>query len=110
MNITFANRELEKLSKDYKKCQRKMGDIRAKQFIQRLNAPNDAQTLEDVRHLPGKFHELVRDRKGQWACDLDQPHRLIFIPHEEPIPTNEDGQYVWVEIHGVEVVEIINYH
>lgn len=76
----------------------------------RLNDLLNAQTLEDVRHLPGRYHELTGNRKGQWACDLDQPYRLIFEPHESPIPTDEDGKYIWLEIKGVEIVEITNYH
>ena len=67
-------------------------------------------TLEDVRYMPGNYHELKNQRKGQWACDLDQPYRLVFTPHEDPIPVNNDGQYIWSEIKGVEIIEIINYH
>lgn len=44
------------------------------------------------------------------GCDLDQPFRLIFKPQEKPIPTNDHGQYVWNEIKGVEIMEIVNYH
>lgn len=69
-----------------------------------------ASTLEDVRNLPGNYHELTNDRKGQWACDLDQPYRLVFTAHEAPIPINEHGQYIWLEIKGVAVLEIVNYH
>lgn len=76
----------------------------------RLSQMSTAKSLEDVRYLPGNFHELKGDRKGQWACDLDQPYRLVFTPHEDPIPENEDGQYIWAEIHGVEVLEVVNYH
>ena len=36
----------------------------------------------------GHYHELTGDRKGEWACDLDQPYRLIFEPHEKPIPVS----------------------
>lgn len=42
-----------------------------------------ADTLEDVRYLPGHYHELTESRKEQWACDLDQPYRLIFEPHKD---------------------------
>lgn len=87
-----------------------MGQTRGKKFLQRLVALRDAETLEDVRHLPGRFHELVGDRKGQWACDLDHPYRLIFKPNENPIPTDEDGRYIWVEILGVKIIEIEDYH
>lgn len=41
---------------------------------------------------------------------LDHPYRLIFTPQEVPIPINEDGQYIWFEIVGVEIIEIVDYH
>ena len=110
VNITFADKKLQKLANDNRKMQKELGQVRAKILRKRLTQMQDATTLEDVRELPGKYHELTGDRKGQWACDLDQPYRLIFTPHEDPLPTNEDGQYIWIEIVGVEVVEIINYH
>ena len=53
--------------------------------MQRISVLESAATLEEVRYMSGHFHELVGDRKGQWACDLDQPYRLIFEPHENPI-------------------------
>lgn len=110
MKITFTEKKLEKIANDDKLMLKKLGSIRAKVFRRRMTALQDANTLEDVRNLPGNFHELVKDRKGQWACDLDQPYRLIFTPHENPIPTNEDGQYVWLEIVGIEIIEITDYH
>ena len=35
---------------------------------------------------------------------------LIFRPHEDPIPQHAVGKYLWVEILGVEIVEITDYH
>jgi proteic killer suppression protein len=110
MEISFDDGKLEKLANDFNRCQREMGQIRAKLYNKRLGDLRNAQTLEDVRHLPGHYHELTGDRKGQWACDLDQPYRLVFIPHETPIPTDEHGKYIWLEIKGVEIIEIANYH
>lgn len=110
MEITFANKKLEILANHDRKMLKELGKIRATILRRRLTQLEDAATLEEVRHLPGNFHELKNDRKGQWGCDLDQPYRLVFTPHENPIPTNEDGKYIWLEIAGVEVIEIINYH
>lgn len=110
MEIKFVNKNLDKLANDYKKCQKAMGAQRAKLYFIRLGDLAKATTLEDVRYLPGNFHELKSNRKGQWACDLDQPYRLVFTPKERPIPVNENGQYIWLEIISVEIVEIINYH
>ncbi len=110
MEIRFDDKKLEKLAKDYPKCQQKMGPVRAKLYHKRLGDLYHVESLEDVRYLPGKYHELKADRKGQWACDLDQPYRLIFEPLENPIPTTEDGKYIWLEIKGVEIIEITDYH
>lgn len=110
MEITFKDSKLRKLANDYRKCQKEFGSLRAKLFNRRLNDLQNAITLEDVRNLPGHYHELVGVRKGQWSCYLDQPFRLIFEPHEKPIPTDKDSRYIWLEIKGVEILEITNYH
>jgi|SRR5690625_3559108 len=110
MEISFTGSKLRKLANDYKKCQKKMGSTRAKLFQKRLGDLKNANTLEDVRYLPGHYHELTGNRKGQWACDLDQPYRLVFEPSELPIPSDEQGKYLWFEIKGVEIMEVTNYH
>lgn len=110
MNITFTDKKLEELANNDRKRIKELGKLRAEKIKYRLAQLRAATNLEEVRHLPGHFHELTNNRKGQWACDLDQPYRLVFTPHECPIPTNENGQYVWMEIMGIEIKEIINYH
>jgi proteic killer suppression protein len=110
VDITFRDKKLEKLVNDNKKLSREYGKLQAEKILARLEQLSFATTLEGVRNLPGNYHELTNKRKGQWACDLIQPYRLVFTPLEEPIPTNGDGQYIWVEITGVEVIEVVNYH
>lgn len=110
MDITFSNNKLKKYAENESICKKKLGEVRSKLYMARLRDLLSAETLEDVRYLPGHYHELVENRKGQWACDLDQPYRLIFEPHEDPIPTDKDGKYIRIEIKGVEIVEIENYH
>ena len=110
MDISFHNTKLRKRANDHRSAIRKLGVLRAELFKARLDDLAAAVSLEDVRFLPGHYHELKDDRKGQWACDLDQPYRLIFQPHEEPIPEDENGKYIWIEIKGVEIIEITNYH
>ncbi len=110
MEITFTDKKLEKLANDERKLVKEFGKLRAEKIKARLTQLRFAATLEDVRNLPGNYHELTNNRKGQWACDLDQPYRLVFTPHESPIPSNEHGQYIWLEITGVEIIEVVNYH
>jgi len=110
VEITFSNKKLEKLANDYSRCQKEMGQIRAKLLNRRLGDLRNAVTLEDVRYLPGRYHELTGDRKGQWACDLDQPYRLVFEPGQKPIPQDDNGKYLWVKIENVEIIEVTDYH
>ena len=110
MKITFKYKKLEKLANDDRQLVKEFGKLRADKIKTRLVQLKYATTLEDVRNLPGNYHELTNNRKGQWACDLDQPYRLVFTPHESPIPTNEHGKYVWMEITGVELIGVVNYH
>lgn len=110
MDIIFDDQDLEKYANNDRLGQRKLGSARFKKYKQRLDQLKASETLEDVRHQPGRFHELTSDKKGQWACDLDHPYRLIFQPQEKPIPTNDDGQYLWIKITGVEILKIEDYH
>jgi len=110
VDITFADRKLEELANNDKNRLKVCGKLRANKIKERLVQLWVANNLEELRHLPGNFHELNNDRKGEWACDLDQPYRLVFKPHNEPIPTNKHGQYIWMEIIGIEILEIVNYH
>ena len=84
---------VQKAANDDRLLIKEFGKLRAEKIRLRLTQLKDALTLEDVRYLAGNYHELINNRKGQWACDLDQPYRLIFVPHENPIPTDEDGRY-----------------
>lgn len=110
MDIIFLDKKLKKIANNDRLAVKELGKLRAKLLKERLDDLSAAQTLEMVRYLPGHYHELTQDRKGQWACDLDQPYRLIFQPHERPIPEDANGKYIWLEIKGVEIIEIKNYH
>lgn len=110
MTVMFADKKFKKLVNNDRARLRAFGKIRALKISTRLDQLSCADTLEILRSQPGNFHELTGDRKGQWACDLDQPYRLIFKFGYEPIPINEHGQYEWQKITEVIILEIINYH
>ncbi|WP_415581517.1 type II toxin-antitoxin system RelE/ParE family toxin [Flavobacterium longum] len=110
MEITFEDSNLRKYANDDRLAVKKLGQRCADLYKRRLDDLQAAASLEDVRYLPGRFHELKANRKGKWACDLVHPYRLIFTPHERPIPTDGDGKYIWAEIKGIEIIEIEDYH
>lgn len=65
MQIFFEDNELERMASDYNRSVRKLGKRCADVFRLRVKTLTDAHTLADVRDQPGRFHELMGDRKGQ---------------------------------------------
>ena len=104
LKIEFRDKELEHCATDEAYAKRKMGKKRVRYFNDRINTLRVARNFAELSLLPGHFHELVGNRKGQWACDLDQPYRLI-IWGAEP-----DKVVIWAEVTEAEIVEIIDYH
>ena len=110
MIITFADKKLRKYANNYRLAVQKLGQRRAEIFQRRLDDLAAADSFADLKYLPGNYHQLGEDRKDQWACDLDQPYRLIFMPAEIPIPKNEAGVQILIEIKNAEIIEIKDYH
>lgn len=101
MKISFGTKKLEGYASDEKKRVKKLGPLRAGLYKQRLDDLYAASTLEETRYLPGHYHELKGDRKGQWACDLDQPYRLIFTPTPAPYQL-----ILTVSIYGLKLIAL----
>jgi len=110
MIITFADKKLRKYANNNRLAAQKMGDRRAKLYQKRLEDLKDAVSFADLEHLPGRFHQLIENRKDQWSCDLDHPYRLIFEPAEDPIPKDKNGKQLLTEIKNLEIIEVTDYH
>lgn len=110
MDVSFRTTKLEKSLNTHKLLVRIHGDKRAGRIRRRLDDLAAADTLDDMRYLPGRCHELSGDRAGQLALDLDHPYRLIFAPAHNPLPLKEDGGLDWTAITAIEILEIEDYH
>lgn len=104
MKIYFSDKNLERCATDEMVALKTLGKVRAKLFLRRLKSMMYVPNFEELRKVPGNFHELVGDRKGQWACSLDQPYRLISKGAEP----NE--AVVWAKVSEATVLEIVDYH
>ena len=71
----------------------------ARLIHQRVDEMSAAESIEQmIRFRIGRCHALHGNREGQFAVDLEQPHRLIF-------------EKVLDEIKIVSVIEIVDdYH
>lgn len=110
MELSFATRRLKKTCDSRDAFRRVHGDACAKKGMARLSDIQAAGSLEDLRQLPGRCHELGGDRKGELAVDLADGKRLILKPTANPAPLKEDGGLDWASVDAVTVMEIVDYH
>lgn len=110
MEIWFESRRLQRILSSERELVRRFGASGARKIQARLAQLEAADTLEDMRDLPGRCHELSGDRSGQLAVDVENPNRLIFEPTENPAPTKADGGLDWEAVTAITVIEIVDYH
>ena len=110
MDIEYRTKILQRCATIPGYAVKKLGPEQARKFLLRIATLMAATHFEDLRNVPGHFHELGANRKGRWAFDLNQPYRLIVTPKTHPIPIDANGCYVWKEITNAVIVEIVNYH
>ncbi|MCD6526848.1 MAG: hypothetical protein J7K75_07665 [Desulfuromonas sp.] len=83
----------------------------ARKLQQRLMELSAADTLADISYLPPpRCHELTGNRVGQFSVDLLHPHRLLFVPANEPVPTRDDGGVDLKLVTEVEIIAIVDTH
>jgi proteic killer suppression protein len=110
MEVTFADDRLKRACESASERQRKWGDPAAKNCKTRLDDLHAAKSMEDMRHLPGRWEELAGDRAGHFSCRLNKSLRLIVCPTRQPPPRKEDGGLDWSQIDQVTVTEVVDYH
>jgi len=110
MGIVFKDNKLTKLCNDKTHLVRELGADRARRVQRRLDDLRAAANLEVMRPLPGRCHELTSNRAGQLSLDLDHPHRLIFVPANNPVPLMPDGGLDWAKVTAVEILGIEDTH
>ena len=110
MEVLFATRRLQRRLNSTAEARKVHGDVMAKKIGLRLQQMEAARSLDDLRNLPGRWHELTGDLKGSLACDLVHPHRLIFRPTAEPPPRRADGSLDWSAVDSVTVSDVDDYH
>lgn len=109
MEVTFDDLRLQKLVESREKLVSKFGPASAKKLAVRLAALRAVETVADLRHLPGAWHELTADFAGMWAADVGHPRRLL-IRASPPVPMKRDGGVHWAEVRRVSIVGIVDYH
>jgi proteic killer suppression protein len=110
VEVLFSSRKLERECSIDATLHKRWGSVGAKKIALRLQQLAAAPTLDEMRSLPGRCHELTGNRAGRLAVDVHQPYRLIFEPTANPRPEKPDGGLDWRSVDSITVLEIIDYH
>ncbi len=92
------------------KGRRVWGERRNRLIRMRLDQLKAAETLEVMRKLPGRCHELTGNLQGYLSMDLDGPYRLLFQPADDPVPERDDGGMDWSRITAVCICGVEDTH
>jgi len=111
MNIEFSTKKLAKQCSSRKAMVGKWGPKMSKILMRRLDDIDAAECLEDLRNVPGRYHELTGDRAGEFAASLGGQYRLLFRPDHDPVPTKSDRGIDWTQVTKVLVTAVgVDYH
>ena len=110
MKIDFLSVKDKDFFENSKEVVKKHGPETAKKLQTRLDDLDAAQSMDDMRNLPGKWEELKNDRAGQFSARLQGGLRLIVKPQKQPPPTKPDGGLDWRAIDSITILEMVDYH
>jgi proteic killer suppression protein len=110
MKIAFPNGDDPDDWNETKRLIKRHNLQRAKLIRRRLDDLWAADSLEEMRLLPGRCHELKGERKGQLSLDLDGPYRLLFVAAHNPAPTKPDGGLDWTQVAAIIVLGVVDTH
>lgn len=110
MKIEFLSAKDKAFFESGKSIAKLLGAESAKKLKRRLDDLDAAQSMEEMRSLPGHWEELKNDRAGQFSARLHGGHRLVVRPLLQPPAHKPDGGLDWRAIDGVVIVEVVDYH
>ncbi len=111
MEITFRSKKLQKIFNSSKEIKKKYGNQMAREIQSRLAVLSNASNLSLVpTRKPDRLHQLSADRQGQFAVDLVNPQRLIFVPNHDPVPEREEGGIDRGQVTAITIIEVNDYH
>jgi len=111
MEISYTNKQMQKLCTSEKEMQGKLGPRMAGVLKRQLAAIEAASTLEELWAVPQtRCHEMKGDRQRQISIDLVHPRRLYIVPDHDLVPTKEDGGLDRTAVTRVLIVGIDDPH
>ena len=110
IRIRWADARLAAEFADERRGKRRLGADQFRALKRRIDSLESASTLEVMRQLPGRCHEMTADLDGRIAIDLVQPYRLLFEPDHDPLPRRPGGGLDWAQVTSIVILEVADYH
>ena len=110
MKTSWQDKKLERSAATDKAGTKAFGKDIWAALKRRIASLEAAPSLKDMRGVPGRFHPLSGDRKGQFALTVSANKRLVFEPDHDPVPTLDDGGIDESKVTAVSIVEVVDYH
>ncbi len=111
VEIVFKTGKLRKIFNSERLLQAEYGAAMGRIIARRMSVLRAARTLQEVSiKPPERRHELKGQRKGQFAVDLKQPHRLVFRPNHDPLPRKPDSGLDLGAITAIMILKVEDYH
>lgn len=111
VDIAFRTRKLERTFNSEKELNKAYYSRMTRTIMMRLAILKNSRVLSLVpTSRPERLHQLGQNRSGQFAVDLVQPYRLIFVPNHDPIPLKEDGGIDRDKVTAITIIEVADYH
>lgn len=110
MTVSVGSRKLAKTLATPETIDKHLGTAVGKQVRKRLDDIRAAETLDDIRYVPGRFEELTGDRRGQFSLRVSANVRLIIEPANDAECLKNDDGIDLRSVTAVRIVEIVDYH
>ena len=108
MEIVFKTKRLKAEFNDEKQLSKNRGKKQTKLIMGRMTQLSAAPSLQTMRNIPGRWHELTGDKAGWISADLDGKNLLIIEAATDPVPTTADGGLDWIQVTAVRVLGVLD--
>ncbi len=110
MKLSFKTKKLEKQLTNLPQMKKAFG-TRTKKVNQRMGEIKASDNLSVLMSIPAaRCHQLTGDKKGSFAVDISNNHRLIFEPNHNPIPRKDDNSIDHIKITDIQILGTEDYH
>lgn len=111
MKVSVRTTKLQKLLSKHRELVKKYGEKRARLIERRIVYLREASNLHNVPPTkPLRCHELSGQRKGEFAVNVDEQFRIVFIPDYDPVPRLSDGGIERKAVTEIVIIEVEDYH